>query len=360
MKNSIKCGILLLLLAICSSLSLSLVGMHIVENKEKKVEFIDTNAITIENNYSKAYRSVVKFFNTYYKLYDVCFPITDRLICGRSNLPNEGKRYKNQKHDGYTEGFPLNFSTIIEPIQQCEGSNSIIIGISGAPFNYLRRIVYREIYKGYKIYFFTAKSRNETTNLLLKEENEIYDDIIQFEFYASYFNLTSQTIHEMRWVNSHCDKYIYYMHQSDDTFYNVKLFRSKFVDNSRKSIHDFIGFRWIGNVAIHRINSIYYIPTDIWPGPTYPPQPSGPGYILSKNIMPVIANATYYMDKTILFEDAYMGILLDYVKINITPINKLVNPFFGDRNTEGKEYAKTKIYIHSLNPFELYLLSKIV
>lgn len=360
MKKSIKCGILLLLVAICSSLSLSLVGMHIVEGKEKKVAFLDTNSITVENSYSKVYRSVVILFNIYYKLYEVCFPITDKLVCGRSNLPSEGKHYKKQKHDGYTEGFPLNFSTIIEPIQQCKGSQSIIIGISGAPFNYLQRIVYREIYKGYKIYFFTAKSRNETTNLLLKEENEIYDDIIQFEFYASYYNLTSQTIHEMRWVNSHCNNYIYYMHQSDDTFYNVKLFQSKYVDNSRESIHDVMGYRWIGNIAIHRSNSIYYIPTDIWPGPTYPPQPSGPGYIISKNIMPVIANATYYMDKTILFEDAYMGILLEYVKVDITPINKLVNPFFGEKNNEGKEYAKAKIFIHSLNPFELYLLSKIV
>lgn len=360
MKNLVKFGILLLLVAICSIYTSNIVEMHEIENKIKLVRVLDTNIRKIENNYSKVYRRKRNEFDKLYKIYEKCFTNTNSIICGRKDLPVEKKSYKKQKHDRYTEGFPLNFSTIIEPIQQCEGSNSIIIGISGAPFNYLRRIVYREIYKGYKIYFFTAKSRNETTNLLLKEENEIYDDIIQFEFYASYFNLTSQTIHEMRWVNSHCDKYIYYMHQSDDTFYNVKLFRSKFVDNPRKSIHDFIGFRWIGNVAIHTNTSIFYIPTDIWPGPTYPPQPSGPGYILSKNIMPVIANATYYMDKTILFEDAYMGILLDYVKINITPINKLVNPFFGDRNTEGKEYAKTKIYIHSLNPFELYLLSKIV
>lgn len=349
-----------MLVAICSTLSLNLIGMHVVETKEKKTVFLDPELVKVENNYSEVYKSLIKFFDKYYVLYDTCYPLTERIVCGRANLPPEIKRYKAQKREGYTVGFPLNYSTILEPRKPCEGSESILIGISGGPFNYLRRIVYRHIYKGYKVLFFTARSRNETTNQLLKEENDIFNDIIQFEFYASYYNLTSQTMHEMRWINDHCSNYIYYMHQSDDTFYNVRLFKHKFLEKKDEPIHDVLGYRWVGNIAIHRNNSIFYVPTDIWPGPTYPPQPSGPGYILSKNVMPIVVNATYYMDKTILFEDAYMGIIFEFAKVNITPINKFVNPFFSDKGNEGKNYARRTIFIHTLNPFEMYLLSQLV
>lgn len=347
-----------LLLLLCSTLLLMYTA-SIVDSSENTDNNLRGNENVKLSLYEQEYYKLNNQFNQIYDYYLKCYNETHRITCGREGY-KKPEGHKFQEHDSYTCGWPIEYIPVVETTRECTSETQIRMGISIAPNAFLRRIVTRKIYKDTPPLYFMGLSRNETINEMVKQEAEIYNDIIQFNYLSSYWNLTTQIIMEMRWVSEHCSNYRYYMHQLDDTFYNVKKFREMFIGDDKPD-YDIIAFRYAGNQVVRRKKSIYYLPTELYSKRYYPEQPSGPAYILNHRVLPIIAQGTREYNFTLIYDDAYMGLLLEYVNLKITGIDKYVDSFFHAKDeTPYSVNITNMIYLHSVNEYEHYLLSTLV
>lgn len=121
--------------------------------------------------------------------------------------------------------FPIIIKNVIQSTHKCREKMELIIAINSSPNSFLERYTYRRIYNEYKsnieYYFFVGLSVNETINDLIKEENEKYNDLIQFDFVSHYYNITYLTIGSLRWINEHCKNYKYLVEHQSDVFFNL-------------------------------------------------------------------------------------------------------------------------------------------
>ncbi|XP_008331756.1 N-acetyllactosaminide beta-1,3-N-acetylglucosaminyltransferase 3-like [Cynoglossus semilaevis] len=226
--------------------------------------------------------------------------------------------YKHCRH------FPM----LLNVPYKCGGDDEssdvfLLLVIKSSPGNYERREVLRKTWAQERIYngvwirrvFIsgTTQSGFEKTrqNKLLELENHDYNDILQWDFEDTFFNLTLKQILFLEWKEMYCPKVHFLFNGDDDVFANTDNmveYLQGLKDNDGNK-HLFTGHLIMNVGPIREQHSKYYVPVQVQESNSYPPYCGGGGFLLSG----FTAKTIYNMSKTIPvlpIDDVYMGMCL--------------------------------------------------
>uniref|UniRef100_A0A8C4RBC7 Hexosyltransferase n=1 Tax=Eptatretus burgeri TaxID=7764 RepID=A0A8C4RBC7_EPTBU len=117
-------------------------------------------------------------------------------------------------------------------------------------------------------------------NALLQRENAQHNDVLQWNFYDTFFNLTVKQLLFFDWLNQSCQGVSYIFDGDDDVFVNVDNLM-QFLLNQQRQQHLYTGMVIVNAAPILNQHSKYYVPHQIQAKNKYPSYVSGGGIIMS-------------------------------------------------------------------------------
>ncbi|KAM6258114.1 UDP-GalNAc:beta-1,3-N-acetylgalactosaminyltransferase 1 [Porphyrio hochstetteri] len=161
-----------------------------------------------------------------------------------------------------------------------------------------------------------TQEEDNAAALSVEDESILYGDIIRQDFMDTYDNLTLKTIMAFQWVTEFCSNTRFLMKTDADVFINTaNLVKYLLKLNSSENI--FTGYPLIDNFAYRGFYRKTYISYEEYPFQLFPPYCSGMGYILDGKLALRIYELMSHI-KPIKFEDVYVGICLNILKVNIS------------------------------------------
>lgn len=248
-----------------------------------------------------------------------------------------------------------NYTYVLNKPDKCTLKNGnavrLVIMVKSAGANNQRRMAIRKSW-GYERRFsdvlirtvFMLGSGNYTLNHLIGQEHAQYGDIIQADFFDTYYNNTFKSMMALDWATSFCRNARFYLLVDDDMYVsvrNVLLFlrhptgyphynHQKIADyptnNDRRYIYNLdlpenVNL-YAGSITVaapHRhLCSKWYVSLNEYQFHLYPPYASGGAIILSRRSLEQFHYANYFT-KPFKFDDVYLGILAK--KVNIEPFH---------------------------------------
>ncbi|NXF02852.1 B3GL1 acetylgalactosaminyltransferase, partial [Smithornis capensis] len=191
---------------------------------------------------------------------------------------------------------------------------------------------------------------DKAAELSVEDESILYGDIIQQDFMDTYNNLTLKTIMAFQWVTEFCPNVRFLMKTDVDVFINTPNL-VKFLLRQNSSGNLFTGYPLIHNYAYRGFNRKRYISYEEYPFQLYPPYCSGMGYILDGKLALRIYELMSHV-KPVKFEDVYVGICLNILKVNISVPEDAEQFFLYKINFDTCKYRHL-IAVHGLTPSEL-------
>ncbi|KAM9378606.1 UDP-GalNAc:beta-1,3-N-acetylgalactosaminyltransferase 1 [Phaethornis superciliosus] len=189
----------------------------------------------------------------------------------------------------------------------------------------------------------------KAAELSVEDESILYGDIIRQDFLDTYDNLTLKTIMAFRWVTEFCSNTRFLMKTDTDVFINTPNL-IKFLLKLNSSENVFTGYPFIDNFAYRGFYQKTYISYAEYPFRLYPPYCSGMGYILDAKLVLRIYELMSHI-KPIKFEDVYVGICLNILKVNISIPEE--NKFFLYKiNFDACKYRQL-IAVHGMTSSEI-------
>lgn len=338
-------------------------GLELASQNTPSFSRIENFKIDLNTKYDYFLKSIEKRLITKYISYINC-KFHYFLKCG---ILYEGvkKRAKNQFSPKFLLKYPINTNIRIEPLNQCKNDIELILAIISPSESFLERYTYRKIYCNYSFiqtFFFTTTSKESNINRLIKEENDYYRDIIQFDFVGEYYLLPYNMIGSLRWVNIHCKNYKYVVEHQIDIFLNIPYYLNHF--HSISTVYPVISAVYHHQKVIHHIPKElqglkrWYITYSAYHEEYWPDYPQGPCIFLSENTTKKVVNASYYVKKIIFMEDIYLGFLLQYSNISqYNIIDHRISSFIDVKFIDFDDIEKNYLWIHGLTPGGLYYIS---
>ncbi|XP_032925049.1 UDP-GalNAc:beta-1,3-N-acetylgalactosaminyltransferase 1 [Catharus ustulatus] len=195
-----------------------------------------------------------------------------------------------------------------------------------------------------------ARGRDGAAALSLEDESLLYGDIIRQDFLDTYDNLTLKTIMAFQWFSEFCSNARFFMKTDVDVFINTpNLVRLLLRLNSSQNV--FTGYPLIDNFAYRGWDRKRSISYEEYPFRLYPPYCSGLGYILDGNLA-LRAYELMGHVKPLKFEDVYVGICLNLLKVNVTLPEDAEQFFLSKIDFDICKY-KNLIAVHGLTASEL-------
>ncbi|NXO82828.1 B3GL1 acetylgalactosaminyltransferase, partial [Sitta europaea] len=186
--------------------------------------------------------------------------------------------------------------------------------------------------------------------LSVEDESVLYGDIIRQDFLDTYDNLTLKTIMAFQWLSEFCPNARFFMKTDTDVFINTpNLVKLLLQLNSSENV--FTGYPLLENFAYRGFDRRRSISYEEYPFRLYPPYCSGLGYILDGKL----ALRTYELMghvKPLKFEDVYVGICLNLLKVNVTVPHDAEQFFLYKISFDICKYRHL-IAVHGLTPGEL-------
>ncbi|KAG7219599.1 hypothetical protein INR49_018976 [Caranx melampygus] len=247
-----------------------------------------------------------------------------------ANLPGFND-YPHSIKDMLLYGHCRNYPLILDVPNKCrwtEGPTDIflLLVIKSSPSNYERREVLRKTWAEERTYngvwirrvfiIGTAEGTFEKDrwNSLVKAEQRKNNDILQWDFTDTFFNLTLKQSLFLDWLGKNCHQVRFLFDGDDDVFVNsdnlVDYLQSLDNDGSK---HLFSGFV-MGGGPIRDPWTKYYVPKVMYEPDSYALYCSGAGYFMSMYTAMVI----HRMSKSIpliTIDDAYIGLCLQKAKL---------------------------------------------
>ena len=97
--------------------------------------------------------------------------------------------------------------------------------IASASWQFERRKVIRDTWASQtangetiKYIFFVGNDAKPDNNVKLKQEFDLYGDIVEEDFQENYYNLTLKTIGQLKWATFYCPNIKFGLHIDDDVF----------------------------------------------------------------------------------------------------------------------------------------------
>ncbi|XP_018796517.1 PREDICTED: uncharacterized protein LOC108973602 [Bactrocera latifrons] len=206
----------------------------------------------------------------------------------------------------------------------------LLILISSALNHAEARLAIRQTWAHYgtrrdvSIAFVLGRSTNESISKELSIENFIYGDMIRGNFIDSYTNLTLKTISTLEWVDVHCQKAKFILKTDDDMFINVpKLLQ--FIDShikDKRVIYGRLAKQW---KPIRNKKSKYYVSTDQFSQPLFPPFTTGPAYLITSDVIHLLYERSLHQVYLKLEDVFTTGIVAQQVGIKRVHANEFLN-----------------------------------
>lgn len=276
------------------------------------------------------------------------------------NLEQNFKQFLLYRHCRH---FPM----LINHPEKCKGDIFLIMVIKSVATQHDRREAIRKTWgkeqvidgKRIKTLFLLGKSSNVQERLnhqkLVEFEDQIYGDILQWDFQDSFFNLTLKETHFLKWFHTYCPSVRYIFKGDDDVFVSISnIF--EFLELSDHGKDLFVGDVILKARPIRRKDNKYYIPEALYNKTYYPPYAGGGGFIMDATL----ARKLYWVANTLELypiDDVFLGMCLE--ALEVTPIKHIAFKTFGlVKNKESKLnkepcFYKSMIVVHKLLPPDL-------
>ncbi|KAK3510550.1 hypothetical protein QTP70_010008 [Hemibagrus guttatus] len=151
---------------------------------------------------------------------------------------------------------------------------------------------------------------------MLRYEASVHNDLLQWDYRDSFFNLTLKEVLFLEWLGKHCPSARFIFKGDDDVFVNTRNILN-FLDGLPKSKkRDLFVGDVISNAGPHRDKNLkYYIPESFFVG-GYPPYAGGGGFLYSSDVGIRLRNISQHIS---LFpiDDVYTGMCLQ--KLGLVP-----------------------------------------
>ncbi|XP_026988883.2 N-acetyllactosaminide beta-1,3-N-acetylglucosaminyltransferase 3-like isoform X1 [Tachysurus fulvidraco] len=249
----------------------------------------------------------------------------------------------------------------------------LLLVIKSSPPNYNRREVLRKTWALERLHsgvwirtvFISGTTgdgyEKEKLNKLLELENREYQDILQWDFDDTFYNLTLKQVLFLEWMERFCPDVHFLLNGDDDVFANTDNMVQylKGLDDNDGSKHLFIGHLNEYMEPIRQQGSKYFVPVQIHKSDTYPPYCGGGGFLLSQFTSRVIYNMSHSIP-LIPIDDAYMGMCLE--KAGLQPRHHIGVRTFGLNVPSGQHEAYNPCYyrevllVHRFLPLQIYLM----
>ena len=200
-------------------------------------------------------------------------------------------------------------------------------------------------------FFLLGDCTSDELRKAVAEEDKEYGDILQWNFFDSFRNLTLKDCLFLQWYARYCEGVPYIFKGDDDVFVNTKNI-VKLLKNLPVSNRDdlFMGSVLDGSPRILDPTWKYYVSYNLYPEKIYPPYVSGGGFVMS-NKMAVRLFQASLKERMIPIDDAFLGILLKH--INVRPQNHRTFKSWGMKITNVCRLAKIFTYHKVLPPMML-------
>ena len=187
----------------------------------------------------------------------------------------------------------------------------------------------------------------------LRDENNLYGDLISGRFLDSYNNLTLKTVSLLEWVDNYCNNIKFILKTDDDMFINIPKLLS-FIEKHAKEERTIFGRlakRW---KPIRNKKSKYYVSPSQYQAATFPDFTTGPAYLMTGDVIHDLYTAA--LGKTYLkLEDVFTtGIVAEDIKVKRTHVSE----FFNRRVTMNACNIKKGISVHMVKFDEQFDLWK--
>ncbi|XP_055072585.2 UDP-GlcNAc:betaGal beta-1,3-N-acetylglucosaminyltransferase 7-like [Misgurnus anguillicaudatus] len=284
-----------------------------------------------------------------------------------TNLESNFQQFMLYRHCRY---FPM----LINHPEKCAGDIDLLIVIKSVITQHDRREVIRQTWgkeqtvdgKRIKTVFLLGVSSNQEERAnhqkLLEYEDQIYGDILQWDFMDSFFNLTLKEIHFLKWFSMYCRNARHIFKGDDDVFVGISnIF--EYLEASKNVKDLFVGDVLFSAKPIHNKNSKYFIPQVLYQKKSYPPYASGGGFLMDGPL----ARKLYKACETVELypiDDVFLGMCLEVLKV--TPIHHNAFKTFGIVSKETSQmnrdpcFYRNLIVVHKLLPPDLINMWKMV
>ncbi|KAM4571086.1 UDP-GlcNAc:betaGal beta-1,3-N-acetylglucosaminyltransferase 7, like [Fundulus diaphanus] len=212
----------------------------------------------------------------------------------------------------------------------------------------------------------TPTTGKDTKNLqkLIEYEDQIYKDILQWDFMDTFFNLTLKEVNFLKWFNIYCPRVQFIFKGDDDVFVNPRnlLELVGFKVEERKDADLFVGDTISKAVPIRNRQSKYYIPKELYDQP-YPPYAGGGGFLMSSQLARRLFAASEDVELYPI-DDVFLGMCLK--RLNVAPEMHSGFRTFGITRLKvsamNREpcFYKSLIVVHKLSAQELLRMWSIV
>ncbi|NXN99434.1 B3GN3 acetylglucosaminyltransferase, partial [Rhinopomastus cyanomelas] len=244
-------------------------------------------------------------------------------ISGFEELPGHVQDFLRYRH---CRSFPL----LLSIPYKCGGPQespkvSLLLAIKSSPINYSRRQAIRRswgqerTFQGASIrrVFLVGVSpdvrRIPMLNRLLRLEQRQHQDVLQWDFHDTFFNLTLKQVLFHAWLEENCPGVRFVFNGDDDVFVNTDnlvhfIAAQRRGDGERR--HLMVGSVLANTGPIRQRSSKYFIPTQLQPSERYPPYCGGGGMLMSGFTARVIAREARHID-IFPIDDVYLGMCLE-------------------------------------------------
>ncbi|XP_053545855.1 UDP-GlcNAc:betaGal beta-1,3-N-acetylglucosaminyltransferase 7-like [Bombina bombina] len=268
--------------------------------------------------------------------------------------------------------FPL----LLNHPEKCQGDIHLLIVVKSIIEQHDRREAVRKTWgreqeidgRKIKTLFLlgTTSTGKDHRNLqkLIEQENQIYGDILQWDFMDTFFNLTLKEVNFLKWFHIYCSKVEFIFKGDDDIFVNTE------------NILDFLNFKkedpqvsslFVGDiisraVPIRNKQSKYYIPKELYDKP-YPVYAGGGGFLMASHLARKLFSAS---EKIQLFpiDDVFLGMCLKTVGVQpkLHPGFRTFGISKRRSSSMNKDpcFYKSLLVVHKLSSEELLTMWKVV
>ncbi|XP_063313398.1 N-acetyllactosaminide beta-1,3-N-acetylglucosaminyltransferase 3-like [Pelobates fuscus] len=304
------------------------------------------------------------------------------IICKENTSINTFPKFSEQPQhmkDFLTYRHCKSFPQLLDSPMKCGGPDKsseifLLLAIKSSPVNYERREAIRKTWGGEDIYkkfqvrrlflIGIPKPQKEEKRIheLLKIESQTYKDILQWNFFDTFYNLTLKQVLFLQWLENRCPGAEFVFNGDDDVFLNtINTFTYLHgLGKSGRDHHLFVGALNIGMPPVREPYSKYYVSEELFAGDSFLPYCGGGGILMSGFTCRSIFNESKQIS---LFpiDDAYFGMCLD--RAGLKPENHEGIRTFGINLPAAEDsfdpcYYRDMLVVHRFVPYEMLVMWK--
>jgi singapore isolate B (sub-type 7) whole genome shotgun sequence assembly, scaffold_3 len=300
----------------------------------EQMPFAERNQLMIDYLYSSSKQIYDCVLHT--KDTKKCFSFKDDVIYAKKVYREEDMVMK----------YPHQYNLVINNPDACGDGTQILIGSPVGPRQFLERMGTRfswgsvQNVNGIRVkhLFFAGQDENDPEgDRMLREENDLYHDIIQFDMKNHFMNLTLLAILTYNWTDVYCPNIQYYTRADNDMWFNPYRYVTEFLNVKRTNA--LMGNKIVNGQPIRVSVSRYYLSKNVFPEERFSPYMSGCFLAMTRDILPIIVKQCEKIGPIIYFDDVFLGQIVKISNISLVSFPYYKVQYY-PKAYSGSEYAK--------------------